>query len=97
MQRSPHPITGFPWARFETFLVAKIIEAEPRAAEEQAKILRLVPHRFNFDECVAVAETSRIEAVPRRGIDGQPQQPREHTTQGFVGDAAVRAQCVGIA
>src|SRR4051812_26962370 len=30
--------------------------------------VRFVPHRFNFDECVAVAETSRIEAVPRRGL-----------------------------
>jgi hypothetical protein len=31
-------ITGLPWARFETLLVAKIIEADLRAAEEQAKI-----------------------------------------------------------
>jgi hypothetical protein len=31
-------ITGLPWARFETLLAAKIIEADPRAAEEQAKI-----------------------------------------------------------
>jgi hypothetical protein len=31
-------ITGLPWARFETLLDAKIIEADPHAAEEQAKI-----------------------------------------------------------
>jgi len=31
-------ITGLPWARFETLLAAKIIEADPRAAEEQAEI-----------------------------------------------------------
>jgi len=31
-------ITGLPWARFQTLLAAKIIEADPRAAEEQAKI-----------------------------------------------------------
>ena len=31
-------ITGLPWARFETLLAAKIIEADPHAAEEQAKI-----------------------------------------------------------
>jgi hypothetical protein len=31
-------IAGLPWARFETLLAAKIIEADPRAAEEQAKI-----------------------------------------------------------
>jgi hypothetical protein len=32
-------IAGLPWARFETLLAAKIIEADPRAAEEQAKDL----------------------------------------------------------
>jgi hypothetical protein len=31
-------ITGLPWARFETLLAAKIIEADPHAAEQQAKI-----------------------------------------------------------
>ena len=31
-------IIGLPWGRFETLLGAKIIEADPRAAEEQAKI-----------------------------------------------------------
>jgi hypothetical protein len=31
-------ITGLPWARFETLLAAKIIEADPHAAEEQAKL-----------------------------------------------------------
>ena len=31
-------ISGLPWGRFETLLAAKIIEADPRAAEEQAKI-----------------------------------------------------------
>ena len=31
-------ITALPWGRFETLLAAKIIEADPRAAEEQAKI-----------------------------------------------------------
>jgi hypothetical protein len=31
-------IATFPWGRFETLLAAKIIEADPRAAEEQAKI-----------------------------------------------------------
>ncbi len=31
-------ITGLPWARFETLLTAKIIEADPHAADEQAKI-----------------------------------------------------------
>jgi hypothetical protein len=31
-------IAGLPWARFDTLLAAKIIEADPRAAEEQAKI-----------------------------------------------------------
>jgi hypothetical protein len=31
-------ITGLPWGRFETLLTAKIIEADPHAAEEQAKI-----------------------------------------------------------
>jgi hypothetical protein len=31
-------ITSLPWGRFETLLAAKIIEADPRAAEEQAKI-----------------------------------------------------------
>jgi hypothetical protein len=31
-------IVGLPWGRFETLLAAKIIEADPRAAEEQAKI-----------------------------------------------------------
>ena len=31
-------ITRLPWARFETLLAAKIIEADPHAAEEQAKI-----------------------------------------------------------
>ena len=31
-------ITGLPWARFETLLAAKIIEADPRAGEERAKI-----------------------------------------------------------
>jgi hypothetical protein len=31
-------IVGLPWGRFETLLTAKIIEADPRAAEEQAKI-----------------------------------------------------------
>jgi hypothetical protein len=31
-------ITSLPWGRFETLLRAKIIEADPRAAEEQAKI-----------------------------------------------------------
>jgi hypothetical protein len=31
-------IIGLPWGRFETLLAAKIIEADPRAAEEQAKI-----------------------------------------------------------
>lgn len=31
-------IAGLPWGRFETLLAAKIIEADPRAAEEQAKI-----------------------------------------------------------
>jgi hypothetical protein len=31
-------IVGLPWGRFETLLGAKIIEADPRAAEEQAKI-----------------------------------------------------------
>lgn len=31
-------IIGLPWGRFETLLTAKIIEADPRAAEEQAKI-----------------------------------------------------------
>jgi hypothetical protein len=31
-------IIGLPWGRFETLLSAKIIEADPRAAEEQAKI-----------------------------------------------------------
>src|SRR5829696_5426128 len=59
-------------------------------ADPLAGAVRLVPHRFNFDEWVAVAETSHIEAVPRRGLDGQPQQSRERTPQGFVGDVAVR-------
>jgi hypothetical protein len=31
-------ITALPWGRFETLLQAKIIEADPRAAEEQARI-----------------------------------------------------------
>jgi hypothetical protein len=31
-------ITALPWGRFETLLTAKIIEADPQAAEEQAKI-----------------------------------------------------------
>jgi hypothetical protein len=31
-------ITTLPWGRFETLLAAKIIEADPKAAEEQAKI-----------------------------------------------------------
>jgi uncharacterized protein DUF222 len=31
-------ITGLSWARFETLLAAKIIEADPHAADEQAKI-----------------------------------------------------------
>jgi Domain of unknown function (DUF222) len=31
-------IVGLPWGRFETLLTAKIIEANPKAAEEQAKI-----------------------------------------------------------
>ena len=31
-------ITALPWGRFETLLRAKIIEADPKAAEEQAKI-----------------------------------------------------------
>lgn len=31
-------ITGVSWARFETLLAAKIIEADPHAAEQQAKI-----------------------------------------------------------
>ena len=31
-------ITSLPWGRFETLLRAKIIEADPRAAEEQARI-----------------------------------------------------------
>ncbi len=31
-------ITSLPWGRFETLLAAKIIEADPKAAEEQAKI-----------------------------------------------------------
>jgi hypothetical protein len=31
-------ITGLPWGRFEALLRAKIIEADPHAAEEQAKI-----------------------------------------------------------
>jgi hypothetical protein len=31
-------IIGLPWARFETLLTAKIIEADPKAAEEQARI-----------------------------------------------------------
>ena len=31
-------ITAIPWGRCETLLAAKIIEADPRAAEEQAKI-----------------------------------------------------------
>jgi hypothetical protein len=31
-------ITGLPWTRFETLLTGKIIEADPHAAEEQAKI-----------------------------------------------------------
>ena len=31
-------IIGLPWGRFEMLLAAKIIEADPRAAEEQAKI-----------------------------------------------------------
>jgi Domain of unknown function (DUF222) len=31
-------IVGLPWGRFETLLAAKIIEADPRAAEERAKI-----------------------------------------------------------
>jgi hypothetical protein len=31
-------IVGLPWGRFETLLGAKIIEADPRAAEAQAKI-----------------------------------------------------------
>lgn len=31
-------ITGLPWARFETLLAAKLIEADPHAADEQAKI-----------------------------------------------------------
>ena len=31
-------IVGLPWGRFETLLTAKIIEADPKAAEEQAKI-----------------------------------------------------------
>ena len=31
-------IIGLPWGRFETLLQAKIIEADPKAAEEQAKI-----------------------------------------------------------
>ena len=31
-------IIGLPWGRFETLLAAKIIQADPRAAEEQAKI-----------------------------------------------------------
>ena len=31
-------IVGLPWARFEALLTAKIIEADPKAAEEQAKI-----------------------------------------------------------
>ena len=30
-------ICGLPWARFETLLAAKIIEADPHAAEQQAK------------------------------------------------------------
>ena len=31
-------IVGLPWGRFEALLTAKIIEADPKAAEEQAKI-----------------------------------------------------------
>ena len=31
-------ITALPWGRFETLLTAKIIEADPQAAEERAKI-----------------------------------------------------------
>jgi hypothetical protein len=31
-------VATLPWGRFETLLAAKIIEADPRAAEEQAKI-----------------------------------------------------------
>jgi hypothetical protein len=31
-------IVGLPWGRFETLLTAKIIEADPQAAEERAKI-----------------------------------------------------------
>ena len=31
-------IATLPWGRFETLLAAKIIEADPRAAEEQAKV-----------------------------------------------------------
>jgi hypothetical protein len=31
-------IVGLPWGRFETLLTAKIMEADPRAAEEQTKI-----------------------------------------------------------
>jgi hypothetical protein len=35
---SARAISGLPWGRFEVLLRAKIIEADPRAAEEQAKI-----------------------------------------------------------
>jgi hypothetical protein len=31
-------IMGLPWGRFETLLAAKIIQPDPRAAEDQAKI-----------------------------------------------------------
>jgi hypothetical protein len=45
-------IIGLPWGRFETLLGAKIIEADPRAAEEQAKIWR------RNGSCVPAAPTS---------------------------------------
>ena len=37
-----HAIVSLPWHRFETLLQAKIIEADPKAAEEQAEVVLLM-------------------------------------------------------
>jgi hypothetical protein len=68
MPQSPGAIIGLPWGRFETLLGAKIIEADPRAAEEQAKIW----------EAERFVRSGRTNAVWPEVVDREGQRWRCH-------------------
>jgi hypothetical protein len=101
-------IIGLPWGRFETLLAAKIIEADPRAAEEQAKIweaerfvragrtqsgLKLLITKANAGDVIwFMATVNRIAEILRLQGDMDAADVRRSKAIGILAQPAVALQ-----